>query len=80
MSHQTTKQDVADLLENFKDYVNPDGVRDPWFTLAEINQQFAWEDIPEDTLRQWLEELTVEGKVVMGEPGVEWRWEWGSDG
>ena len=40
---ETTKQDVEVLLENFDDYVNPAGDEDPWFTLDEINQQFAWD-------------------------------------
>ena len=74
MSNQTTRQDVADLLENFKDYVNPEGALDPWFTLKEINQQFAWDDIPDETLRQWLAELTAAGKVHYGHVGKVWRW------
>ena len=74
---ETTKEHVEILLENFSDYVNPDGIEDPWFTLAEINQQFAWEDIPEDTLEEWLAELSEEGKVGIqtnDQGELEWRW------
>lgn len=70
---ETTKQDVEVLLENFNDYVNPAGDEDPWFTLDEINQQFAWEDIPDAQLRAWLTELIAEGKVEIG-AGGKWRW------
>ena len=69
---ETTRQDVEVLLENFDDYVNPEGVENPWFTLDEINQQFAWEDITEPQLRAWLTELIAEGKVE-GHKG-KWRW------
>lgn len=74
---QITKQDVSDLLENFADYVNPDGVHDPWFEVTEVNQQFAWEDIPEETIEQWLNDLVAEGKVfrrVNAEGHQEWAW------
>lgn len=76
MTHQTTKEDVAALLENFADYVNPDGASDPWFTLGEINQQFAWEDIPDDTLKEWLGDLFMEGHIqveLQGDSEV-YRW------
>src|SRR5690606_36847068 len=74
----TTKADVEHLLEYFASYINPNQEFDPWFTLAEINQQFAWEDIPEDTLVGWLNEMSQEGKVEV-RPGktreeTEWRW------
>lgn len=69
---QTTKEDVATLLENFVDYENPDGKFDPWFTLNEINQQFAWVDIDSQTLFSWLDELEAEGKVQ--HVGEKWRW------
>ena len=73
-----TKADVENLLENFASYINPNQEFDPWFTLAEINRQFAWEDIPEDTLVGWLNEMSQEGKVEI-RPGktreeTEWRW------
>ncbi len=71
---ETTAKDVAHLLETFADYVNPDGEDDPWFTLAEINQQFAWEDIPDDLLTEWLTELSFAGKVEVSTDGPEWRW------
>jgi hypothetical protein len=61
--NQTRKQDVATLLENFSDYVNPAGELDPWFTLAEINQQFAWDDIPDEILIEWLTEMIEVGLV-----------------
>jgi hypothetical protein len=74
---QTTKQHVAALLENFADYANPDGVDDPWFTLAEINQQFAFEDIADETLVEWLGEMIEEGLVDTedqeGEAVYRWR-------
>lgn len=70
---ETTRQDVEVLLENFDDYVNPAGKADPWFTLNEINQQFAWEDIPDVELRAWLIELVAEGKVE-ALVGGKWRW------
>ena len=70
---ETTKQDVEVLLENFDDYVNPAGDENPWFTLDEINQQFAWEDIPDEQLRVWLTELIAESKVEIG-VGGKWRW------
>lgn len=75
-NHQTTKQDVADLLENFQGYVNPDGVSDPWFTLTEINQQFAWDDIPDDTLKEWLGDLFMDGhiEVELQQDGEAYRW------
>lgn len=74
---ETTKQEVVDLLENFKDYVNSDGVEDPWFTLDEINQQFAWDDIPHNVLRRWLKELVAEGNVESRRVKVFWReWRW----
>jgi hypothetical protein len=63
--NETTKADVATLLETFTDYVNPDEEHDPWFTLAEINQQFVWDDIPDDTLNEWLREMIEEGHVRM---------------
>ena len=69
---ETTREDVAYLLENFSDYVNPAGDEDPWFTLAQINQQFAWEDIPNDVLIGWLDELVIARKVE-GQGGL-WRW------
>ena len=79
---ETTLDDVAVLLETFADYVNPNGDKDPWFTLVEINQQFAWEDIPEITLADWLSELVRAGKVAQragSRPrgktaSSEWRW------
>ncbi len=69
---ETTIEDVATLLENFVDYVNPDGDEAPWFTIDEINQQFAWEDIPEATLSDWLSELLRAGNAVFY--GGRWRW------
>lgn len=74
----TTRDDVEVLLENFKDYVNPEGKHAPWFTLKQINQQFAWEDIPEDTLRVWLSDLVRGRKVDVkentdGEEVYAWR-------
>ncbi len=74
---ETTKQDIEVLLENFDDYVNPAGDENPWFTLDEINQQFAWEDIPENVLNGWLSDLLDAGKVEgrLPTPGAtEWRW------
>ncbi len=73
MAVTTERGDVEVLLANFADYRNPDGEEDPWFTLDEINQQFAWEDIPDEQLRVWLTELIAEGKVEIG-AGGEWRW------
>ena len=70
---ETTRQDVEVLLENFDEYVNPAGDEDPWFTLDEINQQFAWDDIPDSQLRVWLTELVAEGKAEV-RAGGEWRW------
>lgn len=69
---ETTPRDVATLLETFADYVNPDSEPDSWFTLTEINQQFAWEDIPDETLEEWLQELVSSGKVKR--IGQEWSW------
>ncbi len=69
---ETTREDVAQLLENFVDYVNPDGDEDPWFTLVEINQQFAWEDIPEGTLADWIAELIRAGQVEQRANEVRW--------
>ncbi|KKL12140.1 hypothetical protein LCGC14_2538780 [marine sediment metagenome] len=69
---ETTPEDVAHLLENFDDYVNPAGDEDPWFTLAEINQQFAWEDIPEGTLADWIAELIRAGQVEQRANEVRW--------
>lgn len=60
---ETTRQDVEVLLENFDDYVDPAGDENPWFTLDEINQQFAWDDIPDAMLVEWLTELALAGKV-----------------
>ena len=80
---QTTKQDVSDLIENFAGYVNPDGVHDPWFEITEINQQFAWDDVPLDTLETWLGELVEEGKVLTQQNSdgrQEWAWKPGADG
>ena len=74
---QTTRQDVEALLANFDDYVNPAGVENPWFTLDEINQQFAWEDIPDATLVEWLTELALVGKVqvdILPEDRRKYRW------
>lgn len=74
----TTKADVEHLLENFASYINPNQEFDPWFTLAEINQQFAWEDIPEDILVDWLNEMSQEGKVEarLGKTREETEWRW----
>lgn len=69
---ETTKQDVEVLLKNFDDYVNPEGVENPWFTLDEINQQFAWEDIPDSVLEGWLSLMVDAGKVENQEG--KWRW------
>lgn len=80
---QTTKQDVSDLIENFAGYVNPDGIHDPWFEITEINQQFAWDDVPLDTLETWLGELVEEGKVLTQQNPdgrQEWAWKPGADG
>ena len=77
MTHKTTKQDVADLLENFADYVNPETRQpDPWFTLSDINQQFAWDDIPDETLKEWLGDLFMEGhiEVELQQDGEAYRW------
>ena len=59
----TRKFHVEVLLKNFANYVNPEGEHDPWFTLPEINQQFAWEDIPDSTLEEWLQEMIESGDV-----------------
>ena len=69
----TERKDVEVLLANFADYVNPAGDEDPWFTLDEINQQFAWEDIPDSTLEKWLSDLVTAGKVEVRRGGA-WRW------
>ncbi len=69
---ETTKQDVEVLLENFDDYVNPAGDENPWFTLDEINQQFAWKDIPDSVLEGWLSLMVDAGKVENQEG--KWRW------
>lgn len=80
MTHQTTKEEVADLLENFVGYINPEGKLDPWFSLSEINRQFAWDDVYEPVLVGWLEELVGAGKVEASEEEAEegegkvWRW------
>ena len=73
MAHQTTPQDVAALLENFADYTNPAGDVDPWFTLGEINQQFAWDDISEPILREWLSKMANVVTTVQDGEDV-WRW------
>lgn len=72
----TTAADVAFLLENFSNYMNPDGEHDPWFTLAEINQQFVWDDLEPSELVSILDKLVVEGKAEARTEGqdVEWRW------
>lgn len=74
--HQTTGDDVATLLETFSDYVNPAGEWDPWFTLTEINQQFAWDDIPDDVLAGWLDELHTAAKVAAAYQNGEMVWRW----
>lgn len=74
----TTKADVAILLETFADYVNPDGAHDPWFTLAEVNQQFAWDDIPDAELTEWLDALVTDGKAVSEIQDDERVWAWQS--
>lgn len=75
--YETSKDDVAALLANFVDYVNPDGETDPWFTLDEINQQFAWDDISEEVLRTWLKELAADGHVESGlRTDGRWVWRW----
>jgi len=76
MDHQTTKQEVADLLENFAEYVNPNQEHDPWFTLAEVNRQFAWDDIPDGELTEWLNQLVAEGFAVTEEQDGERVWAW----
>ena len=73
MADTTERGDVEVLLANFADYRNPEGQEDPWFTLDQINQQFAWEDIPDEQLRVWLTELVAEGKVE-ALIGGKWRW------
>ncbi len=73
MADTTERRDVEVLLANFADYRNPEGEEDPWFTLDEINQQFAWEDIPDGHLKLWLSELIAEGKVEARD-GEGWRW------
>ncbi len=72
----TERKDVEALLANFADYVNPEGDEDPWFTLDEINQQFAWENIPESTLKEWLSDLVIAGKVALRDEGEEREWRW----
>jgi hypothetical protein len=74
--NETTKEDVAVLLQNFEDYVNPDGDLDPWFTIEEINQQFAWDDVDDQTLDEWLTELEEEGLATSEiQQNVRvWRW------
>jgi hypothetical protein len=72
MADTTERRDVEVLLANFADYRNPEGEEDPWFTLDEINQQFAWDDIPEATLVGWLSALVVANKVEVD--GGKWRW------
>lgn len=76
----TTEEDIATLLANFFNYYNPAGQEDPWFSLAEINRQFAWADISDEELTGWLDKLVAEGKVEAstehadeGE-GTVWRW------
>jgi len=79
----TGKQDVSDLLENFAPYVNPAGEHDPWFEVTEINQQFAWDDVPLDTLETWLGELVEEGKALTRQNPdgrQEWAWNPEADG
>lgn len=76
MAIETTKDQVEQLLGNFADYVNPEGDHDPWFTLAEINQQFAWDDIDDVTLEGWLGEMVEAGHVIFDvqEDGKVWAW------
>lgn len=69
---QTTKLHVQALLENFAEYVNPEGQWDPWFELGEINQQFALEDVSEDQLYSWLQDFVDEGLVEQGPEGYRW--------
>ena len=76
MSFRTTKSDVATLLETFADYVNPAGEEDPWFTLAEINQQFAWDDIPTKELTSWLDEMVNSGLARTEKQDGERVWAW----
>ena len=66
-------KDLATLLQNFSSYVNPDGKLDPWFSLLEINQHFAEEDVDALKLLAMLEELQRENLVVLNAYG-EWRW------
>ena len=75
MPAQLTKQHVADLLENFADYVNPAGDLDPWFTIDEVVRQFPWE-VPMGQPLGWLDELEAEGLVERGadDVGPIWRW------
>jgi len=75
MAIELTKQHVADLLENFVDYVNPDGEHDPWFTIDEVVRQFPFE-VPLGQPLGWLEELEAEGSIERGadEIGPHWRW------
>lgn len=73
MAVVTERKDVEVLLANFADYRNPEGEEDPWFTLDEINQQFAWEDIPDEQLSAWLMQLKTDGKVEE-RLGGSWRW------
>ncbi len=72
MAPETTHEDIAHLLENFADYVNPDGDEDPWFTLGQINQQFAWEDIPFRDLLAILDNLVIAGKVEAANGRYRW--------
>lgn len=72
----TERQDIEVLLANFADYVNPAGDEDPWFTLDEINQQFAWEDIAASTLKEWLSDLAIAGKVALRDEREEREWRW----
>ena len=74
MTEQVRKQDIADLLENFATYVNPSGDHDPWFTVDQINQQFAWNDVPEDRLLGWLDDLVHGGVVELDPAPRRWRW------
>lgn len=75
---ELTTQDIADLLENFSDYINPDGEHDPWFTIAEVNQQFAWDDVPRQELTEMLDALVARGWAVTEEQDGERVWSWQS--
>ena len=74
---RTTREDIATLLANFEHYVNPAGVHDPWFTLEEINQQFAWKDIGNRRLTRWLNQLVKQDKAATEIQDRErvWRWQ-----